>query len=167
MSENKSVFNWTFCQLLSEKPNCIKTIWQEVQPMTFFPVNMSLFANVKKPLFFRTNLAISSVSTWWRQSDLGNSDLRSFEHPTEKSAQRIDPTLRDPSRSRHRLGLRFEIGKNYLEKEVTNDQRYYFIFSYNRLFSLHAFTITTNYKTYNQKWYLKCQVPKCAWHTKC
>ncbi len=24
MSENKSVFNWTFCQLLTEKPNCTK-----------------------------------------------------------------------------------------------------------------------------------------------
>ncbi len=24
MSENQSVLNWTFCQLLSEKPNCTK-----------------------------------------------------------------------------------------------------------------------------------------------
>ncbi len=24
VSENKSVFNWTFCQLLKEKPNCTK-----------------------------------------------------------------------------------------------------------------------------------------------
>ncbi len=24
MSENKSVFNWTFCQLLTDKPNCMK-----------------------------------------------------------------------------------------------------------------------------------------------
>ncbi len=26
MSENKSVFNWTFCQLLPEKPNCMKIV---------------------------------------------------------------------------------------------------------------------------------------------
>ncbi len=26
VSENKSVFNWTFCQLLTEKPNCMKTV---------------------------------------------------------------------------------------------------------------------------------------------
>jgi len=25
MSENESVFNWTFCQLLTIKPNCTKT----------------------------------------------------------------------------------------------------------------------------------------------
>jgi hypothetical protein len=24
MSKNKSAFNWTFCQLLTEKPNCMK-----------------------------------------------------------------------------------------------------------------------------------------------
>jgi hypothetical protein len=29
LSENKSVLNWTFCQLLSEKPNCTK-IYQKV-----------------------------------------------------------------------------------------------------------------------------------------
>ena len=31
MSENKSVLNWTFCQLLNEKPNCtkIKIAWKK------------------------------------------------------------------------------------------------------------------------------------------
>ncbi len=27
VSENKSVFNWTFCQLLTEKPNCTKIVY--------------------------------------------------------------------------------------------------------------------------------------------
>jgi hypothetical protein len=33
MSENKSVFNWTLCQLLTEKPNYTKNIWHSAQQL--------------------------------------------------------------------------------------------------------------------------------------
>jgi hypothetical protein len=34
--ENKSVFNLTFCQLLMEKPNCMKIITQELRFLKFY-----------------------------------------------------------------------------------------------------------------------------------
>jgi hypothetical protein len=33
MSENKSVFNWTFCQLLTENTNYTKNIWHSAQQL--------------------------------------------------------------------------------------------------------------------------------------
>jgi len=62
MSKNKSEFNWTFCQLLTEKPNCTKIdLENAVRKCT-------KIARVKRPLLSETSLFIQErlelLMTW-------------------------------------------------------------------------------------------------------
>ena len=50
-SENKSVFNWTFCLLLVEKPNCIKIyILTYINPYVYIHECMYIGAVVDTPM---------------------------------------------------------------------------------------------------------------------
>jgi hypothetical protein len=47
VSENKSVFNWTFCQLLSEKPNCTKQLLFKILQAPIFYLFQNCVATIE------------------------------------------------------------------------------------------------------------------------